>query len=151
MDFHEAYDRDGKLEHWSKIWNYVPNGGDYTHYIQAPPGSRILDDPLCEVGCPYVVRGFDFDYVGLLWLSDLIWRSGRWVIDTDHVFERGINRRIAAAVGENDSTGPAHAALLRSVQEAYRIILTRPMKGLFVWCEDAETRSHLETSIETLR
>ena len=35
-------------------------------------------DPLCEVGCPYVVRGFDYDYVGVLWLSDLVWR-GRWV------------------------------------------------------------------------
>ncbi len=149
MDFHEAYNRNGKTEHWSKIWNYVPNGGDYTHYIQAPPGSKISDDPLCEVGCPYVVRGFDFDYVGLLWLSDLIWRSVRWVVDADHVFESGINRRIAAANGEDDATGPAHAALLRSVQEAYRIILTRPMKGLFIWCEDAETRSHLESSIRT--
>lgn len=28
-------------------------------------------DPLSEVGCPYVVRGFDFDYVGLLWLEDI--------------------------------------------------------------------------------
>ena len=151
MDFHEAYNRNGKIEYWSKIWNYVPNGNDYTHYIQGRPGSMISDDPLCEVGCPYVVRGFDFDYVGLLWFSDLTWRSGRWVIDTDHVFESGINRRIAAAGMEDDASGPAHAALLRSVQEAYRIILTRPMKGLFVWCEDAETRSHLETSIQMIQ
>ncbi len=133
MDFHESYDQDGKHEHWSKIWNFVPNGSDYTHFIQAPPGSKISEDPLCEIGCPYAVRGFDFDYVGLLWLGDLLWRSGRWVIDTKHVFERGIKRQIAKAKAENDSTGPAHAALLRSVQEAYRIILTRPMKGLVVW------------------
>jgi predicted RNase H-like HicB family nuclease len=34
-------------------------------------------DPLCEVGCPYAVRGFDFDYLGLLWLGDLLWGDGR--------------------------------------------------------------------------
>jgi DUF2075 family protein len=34
-------------------------------------------DPLCEVGCPCAVRGFDFDYLGLLWLGDLLWGDGR--------------------------------------------------------------------------
>jgi hypothetical protein len=147
MDFCEEYSVDGEDRVWSKIWNYVPKGSDYTHFIQAIPGSKMAGDQLCEVGCPYVVRGFDFDYVGLLWLSDLKWRSGKWVIDTDHVFERGVRRLISATLHEDDDSGPAHAALLRATQEAYRILLTRPLKGVFIWCEDDETRTHLEQAL----
>ena len=100
-------------------------------------------DPLAEVGCPYAVRGFDFDYVGLLWLSDLVWRNDDWVVDPKHVFERGIGRTLAAAKKEEAPDGPAHQKLLRAVCEAYRILLTRPMCGLFIWCEDGPTRDHL--------
>jgi hypothetical protein len=147
MDFHEPYEHEGETKFWSKVWNYVPKGNDYTHFIQAPIGSKMMDDPLCEVGCPYAVRGFDFDYVGLLWLSDLKLRSGEWTTDTGHVFERGMKRRIAAAKKEKALDGPAHIALLEGIKEAYRILLTRPMKGLFLWCEDVETREYLISCI----
>jgi hypothetical protein len=149
MDFYEPYKQGTETLYWSKVWNFIPNGSDYTHFIQAPLGSKMHFDPLIEVGCPYAVRGFDFDYIGLLWLSDLKWRGGRWTVDTDHVFERGIKRRIAAAKKESDKFGPAHATLLRAVQEAYRILLTRPIKGLFLWCEDFETRSRLDEALRT--
>jgi hypothetical protein len=147
MDFNEAISLGGETRTWSKIWNFVPDGSDYTHFIQARPGSKMSEDPLCEVGCPYVVRGFDFDYVGLLWLSDLKWRSGKWIVDTDHVFERGVKRLLSAARNEVDESGAKHVALLRAIQEAYRILLTRPLKGLFVWCEDRETRAHLASAL----
>jgi uncharacterized protein len=143
MDFHEPYEKDGTKRYWSKIWNYVPNGNDYSHFIQAAPGSKIAADPLCEVGCPYAVRGFDFDFVGLLWLSDLKWRNGKWTVDLHHVFERGISRRLSAARNEIDENGQAHVALLEAVQAAYRIVLTRAMKGLYLWCEDGETKEYL--------
>ena len=93
------------------------------------------------------MRGFDFDYVGLLWFSDLKWRSDRWVVDVKHVHERGIGRRRKAARSERNIDGPAHQQLLRAVAEAYRIILTRPIKGLYIWCEDEETRDHLRLQV----
>jgi len=147
MDFHEPIHDQAGISYWSKIWNFVPNGSDYTHFVQAPIGSMMTHDQLCEVGCPYAVRGFDFDYVGLLWLSDLIWRDGKWTVDPKHVFERGIKRRISAAIRENSPTGPARAQLLRAVQASYRILLTRPIKGLFIWCEDVATRTYLEATL----
>jgi DUF2075 family protein len=146
-DFNESFIRDGRELPWAKIWNYVPDGSDYTHFVQAPQGSQMFDDPLSEVGCPYAVRGFDFDYVGLLWLSDLKWRGGRWIADSEHIFERGINRLKKAARDERDPVGPHHLSLIRALKEAYRIILTRPLKGLYLWCEDSETRLHLENML----
>ena len=108
----------------------------------------MFEDPLSEVGCPYVVRGFDFDYVGLLWLGDLEWRGDRWVIATEQVFESGVKRLTSAARKEAEQEGPAHLALLRATQEAYRILLTRPLKGLYIWCEDPETKQHIEGALK---
>lgn len=142
MDFDLSFCRGSKEQRWSRIWNFAPNA-DYTLFVQAPEGSMMKQDPLCEVGCPYVVRGFDFDYVGLLWLEDLVWRNDRWLVQPEHVYETGITRLIRAARKESDPDGPAHKRLLKPVQQAYRILLTRAIKGLFIWCADDETRSHL--------
>src|SRR5207248_5867989 len=70
MDFHESYKIDGKTKYWSRIWNFVPhNGTNYTWFVTGHPAARIATDPLCEIGCPYAVRGFDYDYIGIAWLN----------------------------------------------------------------------------------
>lgn len=144
QDFHEPYvDVAGTRRHWSKVWNFIPqNGSDYTWFIQAPEGSPMHADPLCEVGCPYAVRGFDFDHVGVLWLSDLVWRGGRWQADPAHVHDTGLNRSVRAAEAER-VPGPAHEKLRAALAQAYRILLTRGMSGCHLWIEDAETCRYL--------
>ena len=83
-------------------------------------------NPLNEVGCPYVVRGFDYDYLGVLWLDDLVWRGNRWSIQLNSVHETAIkNTCNKARRGDNKA--------LQSVEEkiklGYRILLTRALKG----------------------
>lgn len=144
-DFHISGPAMGTDKDWSKIWNYVPNNGrDYTSFIRAPIGTRMHDDVLAEVGCPYVVRGFDFDYIGLLWLGDLKRRSGRWIVDLDQVFETGLTRHKQRARKERDPTGPDHQALIVKLLQGYRILLTRAMQGLYIWFEDTETQDYVE-------
>ncbi len=141
-DFSISYVRDGLARRWSRIWNHAP-GGDYSMFIQGAEGSRMRDDPLCEVGCPYVIRGFDYDYLGVLWLSDLVWRGDRWIADTDHIHEIALRKTIAAA-RRGGPSGESRDALLRKVQRGYRILLSRAIRGLYVWFEDDETRRHVE-------
>ena len=53
QDFCENYVENDEAQLWSRVWNFVPqNGTDYPAFIRAAPGSRMADDPLCEVGCP---------------------------------------------------------------------------------------------------
>jgi hypothetical protein len=149
QDFHESYvDAGGTSHHWSKVWNFIPQGSDYTWFIQAPPASPMHADPLCEVGCPYAVRGFDFDSVGVLWLSDLVWRGGHWLADPAHVHDTGLDRSASAARRERYH-GPAHDKLRAALAQAYRILLTRGMSGCHIWIEDADTRAHLRACLGT--
>jgi hypothetical protein len=143
QDFHIPYIESGRQGYWSRIWNFIPrNHSDYTWFVQAPEGTPMHLNPLCEVGCPYAVRGFDFDWVGVLWLADLKRRDDQWVVDTDHVHETGLNRTLGLARRE-PAGGPARIELRRALAQAYRVLLTRGIYGVYLWFEDQETREYL--------
>jgi uncharacterized protein len=150
MDFHEPYESNGETRFWSRIWNYVPQKGtNYTWFVTGHPAGHIATDPLCEVGCPYAVRGFDYDYVGILWLNDLVWNGKKWQVDPFAVEERGIKDVTRAARREvkTKKSGAAVKEVAQRVVQAYRILFTRALKGVYVWVPDAETRQHLEKSL----
>jgi uncharacterized protein len=147
MDFHEAYQADGETRHWSRIWNFVPhNGTNYTWFVTGHPGGRIAIDPLCEVGCPYAVRGFDYDYIGILWLNDLLWRRNHWQINLAAIHESGISGLVRKARREQSRSGKATQEVLERTVQAYRIIFTRALKGIYVWIADDETRDYVTAS-----
>jgi uncharacterized protein len=148
QDFCEIYVENGEQKIWTRIWNHVPQGGtDYTAFIRAAPGFRMAEDPLCEVGCPYAVRGFDYDYVGILWLNDLLWRGDRWEINAATVHERGIVHLARQARREKSRTGSATRELLQRTIQAYRILFTRALKGAYLWIPDEETHEYVATSL----
>ncbi|MBM3359325.1 MAG: DUF2075 domain-containing protein, partial [Betaproteobacteria bacterium] len=145
-DFYEPVNTGGADRRWAKIWNYIPRRVDYTSFVRAHARSRMNDNPLAEVGCPYAVRGFDFDYIGLLWLGDLKWRDGKWAVDLNNVFESGLVRHVQRARREKQSDGPEHKKLIEKLLQGYRILLTRAIRGIYLWFEDAETRRYVESS-----
>jgi DUF2075 family protein len=144
MDFNIPYQREGQSKYWSRIWNYTP-GSKYQFFVQAPPGSPMHENPLGEVGCPYVVRGFDYDYLGVLWLKDLVWRDGRWMVNLDSVYETAWQITLGRSKRElrAGSIGSNTEAVIRQLQRGYRILLSRAIHGVFVWFEDEETRDHV--------
>lgn len=140
-------DRSRRDQVWARPWNVIPNRDDYSRWVQAIPGTRMSEDPLSEVGCPYAVRGFDFDYVGLLWFGDMRRRDGKWIVSVEDVHESGLRRHIQRARAETDQNGEHHRALLQKVMQAYRILLTRAIYGVYTWIEDEETRFFIEASL----
>ncbi|MBX7245321.1 MAG: DUF2075 domain-containing protein [Candidatus Sumerlaeaceae bacterium] len=143
QDFCESFVYNGEGRTWSRPWNHVPNG-DYSWFIMGKRGSSIAEDPLCEVGCPYAVRGFDYDYVGILWLNDLLWRTDKWIVNLDSVFETGVGNLPKQAAKQAGKA--AYNELLLRVAQTYRILLTRAIKGAYVWIPDTETRDHILAS-----
>ena len=111
------------------------------------PNPENYFDALSEVGCAYAVRGFDFDYTGFLWLGDLLWRGDRWVIDQAHVFESGLINQLRRAKAETMPYGRENTELRAAVARAYRILMSRHMRGIYLWFEDDETRRHVEACL----
>lgn len=90
-----------------------------------------------QVGSIYSVQGFEFDYVGVIWPEDLVWRGDRWVAqlekNKDKVFKRDVR-----------SSGIDAVEMLRNV---YRVLLTRGMKGTYVFVLDEETRERVKRAL----
>jgi hypothetical protein len=146
-DFCLTWTNESGTHDWTRIWNWGNAPEGYVSWIDPSPGVPMADNPLAEVGCPYTVRGFDYDYLGIIWLSDVVWRTDRWEVVPKNVHERGLKRHQQRAAHEDSPNDPHHRALLHKLLQGYRILLSRALKGVYVWCEDNQTREHLEACL----
>jgi DUF2075 family protein len=147
QDFRLTWKNQSGTHTWSRIWNWRNAPEGYVSWIDPSPGVPMAENPLIEVGCPYTVRGFDYDYLGILWLSDVVWRSDHWEVILGNVHESGLKRHRQRAAHEESPSDPHHKALLHKVLQGYRILLSRALKGVYVWCEDSETSERLEACL----
>ena len=150
QDFHFKFNHAGKEVEWSKIWNYAPGTDpDYSYFIQAIEGSHMAEDPLCEVGCPYTVRGFDYTYLGILWGKDFVRRGNKWVFDIKNIHETAWKQTLARAKKEEKAGvyEEESAELLKRLKIAYRIIFSRAIAGIYTWIQDDETREYVKAQL----
>ncbi len=142
---------DGSLEpdvvigNWKRPWN-EKSRESWKKPGAAPPPDRHpytiwATDParIGEIGCIYSAQGFEFDYCGVILGNDLVWREGAgWVGSRDASKDSSIAKRKL----DQD-------ALVRLLQHTYRVLLTRGMKGTFVYSTDYETREYLRSLVLT--
>lgn len=157
--------KDGSI--YRKFWN---NPNAYEIFVKATKGSTMYTDPLSEIGCPYAVRGYDYDYVGVLSLSDMIVRRGKAFLvlsrcqETATGSKRKQARDEAERIHKNKQRGtprayqkpfnglicideqhPQAKEYASTIAQAYRILLTRGIKGVCVYIEDEETRAYIKS------
>jgi Mrp family chromosome partitioning ATPase len=113
-------------------WNAKPDAGKLA--IGIPQSSFWASDPngADQIGCIYTAQGFEFDYVGVIVGRDLIYdaTSGRWRGDLTASFDGAVKRR-------------AKDRFIDFAKSAYRVLLTRGMKGCFIYFQDQATRDHV--------
>ena len=119
----------------TKLGGSEPPPGRHPYYLWAtqPKG-------LNEIGCIYSAQGFEFDYCGVILGDDLVWREGQgWVANRASSSDSAIFRR---------RHGPG--ALEALLAHTYRVLMTRGMRGTFVYSTDLETRAKLRSLTATL-
>ena len=122
---------DVKVGTWQMPWNARSDAGRLADGI---PQERFwASDPrgINQVGCIYTAQGFEFDYVGVIFGRDLRWDpdSQEWIADFAHSYDSVVKRS-----GDQ---------FLDLVKRTYRVLLTRGMKGCYVYVDDHVTRSQL--------
>lgn len=112
-------------------WNAQP---DATNLPKGVPKSNFwASDPagIDQVGCVYTAQGFEFDYVGVIWGADLVWREEAGWTGVRSASYDGVVKR---------STDEHFTDLIKNT---YRVLLTRGMKGCYLYILDEETREHV--------
>lgn len=123
---------------YRRPWNAQPDATGLPKSI--PKANFWATDPngIEQVGCVYTAQGFEFDYVGVIWGPDLVYRAaeGGWTGVKTASHDSMVKR-----------AAPEHFVAL--VKNTYRVLLTRGMRGCYLHVIDEETRNHIAGLLAT--
>ena len=90
-----------------------------------------------EIGCIHTCQGMEFDYVGVFIGKDLYYENGH--VKTNR---KAISKDDGSSGIRLISTSDEEADKL--IRRTYKVLLTRGLKGCFIYCEDRALRDHLK-------
>jgi DUF2075 family protein len=107
----------------------------------------INPDSVNEVGCIHTCQGLEVDYIGVIIGPDLIVRNNEIIVDPS-----------ARSIGDNSIKGYKKLLAADPVQglkeieaiikNTYRTLMTRGMKGCYIYCTDKETESYFKQMLK---
>ena len=120
---------------WSRPWNVKADravGG-------APPSALWATDPagFGQVGCVYTAQGFEYDWNGVIFGPDLVWRTDHW--ETVRSANKDPDFRNTKKVSNEE--------FHRLVLNVYKVLLTRGMIGTLIYSVDPETQRFLSSLV----
>jgi DUF2075 family protein/SOS-response transcriptional repressor LexA len=104
----------------------------------------LKPDSVREIGCIHTCQGLELDYVGVIIGPDLVVRNGKVITD-------------AAKRSSGDSSIKGYKGLLKTsrahattkadliIKNTYRTLMTRGIKGCYVYSTDPETNLYIQT------
>lgn len=128
------FDEDG-----APVWDVVVDGLKL-RWNQRPVDWINSPTSLEEVGSIHTVQGYDLNYAGVIIGRDLRFdrRSGRIVFDRDQYFDtKGKSNNNLRGITYSDED------ILAMVRNIYSVLLTRGMRGTYLYVCDEPLREHL--------
>ena len=128
-----------------EAWDIVmPEFGYQRRWNLDKDGSLWIVTPgsVEQVGCIHTCQGLELDYVGVIIGPDLTFRDGKIVVDAR---QRASTDQSVKGLKQILKNNPAEARRLADavVKNTYRTLMTRGMKGCYVYCTDAALADHL--------
>ena len=127
----------------------LPGGGTYRRqwnldsdgslWIMAPESVR-------QVGCIHTCQGLEVDYVGVIIGPDMVYRNDQvMVVPSARASSDKSIKGLKTLMKQN----PKHAAELadRIIKNTYRTLMTRGMKGCYIYCCDQPLADYLRSRI----
>ena len=127
---------DIKIGDFEMSWNL----GNSTTYA-------IDDTSVNEIGCIHTSQGLEFDYVGVIIGEDMRYENGKIVTDFT---KRARTDQSLKGIKKLYSEAPRKAMEVADeiIKNTYRTLMTRGMKGCYVYCVDEKLREYLKKRVE---
>jgi len=120
---------------YAKRWNLDKDGSLWI----------IAEDSIEEVGCIHTCQGLELDYIGVIIGPDLIARNGEL-----SVVPEGRSRMDRSIRGWKSLAAREPATFERVdriIRNTYKTLMTRGMKGCYIYCVDSETQEYFRRHI----
>lgn len=100
-----------------------------------------------QIGCIHTCQGLEFDYVGVIIGEDLVCRDGKILVDPS---KRAKDDRTIHGYQEMMKSDPEKTkTLIRAIiKNTYRVLMTRGMKGCFVYIMDKELKQYIKNHLK---
>lgn len=107
----------------------------------------ISDTSVNEVGCIHTSQGLEFDYVGVIIGDDMRYENGHIVTDfTKRATTDQSLKGIKKLYKENPEKALSEADEI--IKNTYRTLMTRGMKGCYVYCTDKNLAEYLRECLK---
>ena len=128
---------DIKIGDYGISWNL--DGGD---------AFAINPDSVHEAGCIHTSQGLEFDYVGVIIGDDMRYENGEIVTDYSKRAKTDQAMKGIKGLAKDD---PEKASQLADeiIKNTYRTLMTRGMKGCYVYCTDSELAAYLKERLKS--
>ena len=126
---------DIKIGDFEISWN-LQNGKEYA----------LDENSVHEAGCIHTTQGLEFDYVGVIIGDDMRYENGK--IITDYTKRASTDQSIKGLkklYKENKEEALKRADEI--IKNTYRTLMTRGMKGCYVYCTDKNLRDYMKSRI----
>jgi hypothetical protein len=101
----------------------------------------IDPDSVKEAGCIHTCQGLEFDYVGVIIGDDLRFDGEHIVTDAS---KRAKTDQSLKGLKSNYSKEEGVKIADRLIKNTYKVLMSRGMKGCYVYCTDDRLRDHLK-------
>jgi uncharacterized protein len=124
------------IQEFVRPWNARPEAKRLARNIPKATLWAYDSNGINQVGCVYTAQGFEFDYVGVIFGPDLIYNFDKQVWEGhkekshDNVVKRSKEKFVDL------------------VKNTYRILLSRGLKGCYVYFMDKDTERFIKSRIE---
>ena len=127
-----AFDIEMPEHGYRRQWNLTQDGSLWI----------MADESVAQVGCIHTCQGLEVDHVGVIIGPDLVYRDGR--IQTDPKARAKSDKSIKGlGVLMKRDAKAAQALADRIIKNTYRTLMTRGMKGCYVYCCDPALADYL--------
>lgn len=137
-------------------WNWISGGQDDSSIhdividdfemswnMKSGTPFAISKSSIDEVGCIHTTQGLEFDYVGLIIGDDMRYEDGKVVTD---LFKRARTDKSLDGLKGLYKTDPDKAKEKADelIKNTYRTLMTRGMKGCYIYCTDKNLAEYLK-------
>lgn len=107
----------------------------------------ISENSVNEAGCIHTTQGLEFDYVGVIIGDDMRYENGHVITDFR---KRAKTDQSLKGIKNMYKKNPAEAIKRADeiIKNTYRTLLTRGIKGCFIYCTDPKLREYIRKRIE---
>ena len=123
-------------------------GFDFEKSWNIPTKTWAIDKgSINEIGCIHTCQGLEFDYVGVIIGDDLRYEDGKIVCDAA---KRANTDKSLRGLKKLQKENPERALLeaTQIIKNTYRVLMSRGMKGCYVYCTDKALSEYLKMRLQ---